>query len=126
MQEQVNELTEACLDVDCDMVHMMRDLTDAMDHVSVGGLAGLSAGGQMAGVSVGVGWSGRSDRGISKGKGKEKEWPEAEGDAGDMTMLGDGKGWGDDGGDDWSGRGGDGCSGGSDDDDDAPVVEYIG
>ena len=75
---------------------------------------------------MGVGWSGRSDRGISKGKGKEKEQSEVEGDAGDMTMPGDGENWGDDGGDDWSSRGGGRCGGGSDDNDDAPLVEYIG
>ena len=55
------------------MVYTMRDLADAMDRTSRGGSAGLSAGGQTAGVSVGVGWLGRFDRGISKGKGKEKE-----------------------------------------------------
>ena len=80
----------------------------------------------MAGVSVGVGWSGRSDRGVSKGKGKEKEQSEVGEDAGDMVTPGDGKNWGDDGGDDWSGRGGGGCGSSGDDDDDAPLVEYIG
>ncbi len=127
MQEQANELTEACLNVDRNMVHTMCNLADTMDHVSMGGSAGSSAGGWMAGVSVGVGWLGGSDRGIcSKGKGKEKEQSEVEGDAGDMTMLGDSKNWGDDGGDDWSSGGGSGHGGGSDDDDDAPLVEYIG
>src|SRR5258708_9253037 len=124
--EWVNELTEACLNMHHNMVHAMHDFADTMDCASVGGSAGLSAGGQMAGVSVGMGWLGRSDRGISKGKGKEKEWSEVEGDAGNMTTLGDGKNWGDDGGDDWSGRGGSGRGGGSDDDDNAPLVEYIG
>src|SRR5258708_13961977 len=74
VQEWANKLAEACLDVDCDMVHAMCNLADTMDHMSMGGSAGSSAGGRMAGVSVGVGWLGRSDRGISKGKGKEKEW----------------------------------------------------
>src|SRR5258708_18160390 len=69
--EQVNELAEAHLDMDCDMVYAMCDLADAMDRMSVGGSAGSSAGGWTAGVSVGVGWSGGSDRGVSKGKGKE-------------------------------------------------------
>ncbi len=89
MWEQANELTEVHLDMDCNMVHAMCDLTDAMDHVSVGGSAGLSTGGWVAGVSMGVGWLGGSDRGISKGKGKEKEQSEAEGDAGchGMTSL---------------------------------------
>ncbi len=114
MQEWANQLAEAHLEVDHDMVHAMHDLTDAMDHVSMGDSAGSSTGGWAAGVSVGVGWSGGSEWGISKGKGKGKEWSEAEGDAGDMMMPGDGKGWGDDDG------------GGSDDNDDAPVVEYIG
>src|SRR5258708_20226936 len=123
VQEWANELTEAHLDMDHDMVHMMHNLTDAMDHMSMGGLAGLSTGGQVAGVSMGVCWLGGSDRGISKGKGKEKEWSE-EGDAGNMMMPGDSKGWGDDGGDDWSSGGGNGCGSGGDDDDDAPVVEY--
>src|SRR5258708_12373661 len=104
--------------MDLNMVHMMCDLTDTMDHVSMGGSAGLSTGGWAAGVSMGVGWLGRSDRGVSKGKGKEKEGSEAEGDAGDMMMLGDGEGWGDDGGDHWSGRVGVGCGVGSDDSDD--------
>src|SRR5258708_25070330 len=121
--EQVNKLTEVHLNMDCAMVHMMCDLADAMDCTSMGGSAGLSDGGWMAGVSVGVGWSGRSDRGVSKGKGKEKEQSEVEGDAGDMMMLGDGENWADDGGDDWSGRGGGGHSSGSDDDDDAPLVK---
>ena len=73
-----------------------------------------------------VGWSGRSDRGISKGKGKEKEQSEVEGDVGNTTTPGDSENWGDDGGDNWSGGGGSGCSSSSDDDDDAPLVEYIG
>ena len=92
----------------------------------MGGSAGSSAGGQTAGVSVGVGWLGRSDGGISKGKGKERERSEVGGDAGDTTMLGDSENWGDDGGDDWSSGGGSGRGGSSDDDDDAPLVEYIG
>ena len=80
----------------------------------------------MAGVSVGVGWSGGSDGGISKGKGKEREQSEVGGDAGNMMMLGDSKNWGDDGGDDWSSGGGGGHSGSGDDNDNAPLVEYIG
>ncbi len=124
--EWANELTEARLDVDRNMVYAMRDLADTMDRTSVGGSAGLSAGGRMAGVSVGVGWLGGSDGGVSKGKGKERERSEVGGDAGDMMTLGDGENWGDDGGDNWSGGGGSGCSGGSDYNDDAPLVEYIG
>src|SRR5258708_39830143 len=125
--EQANELAEVHLNMDHDMVHMMCDLADATDCVSMGGSAGLSAGGWTAGVSVDVGWSGGSDRGISKGKGKEKEWSEVEGDAGNTTTLGDGENWGDDGGDDYSSRGGGGRSSSSgDDDDDAPLVKYIG
>src|SRR6266436_4115485 len=104
--EWANELAEAHLNMDHNMVYAMCDLADTMDHVSMGGSAGLSAGGWMAGVSVGVGWLGGSDRGISKGKGKEKEQSEVEGDAGDRMTLGDSKNWGDDGGDDWSGGGG--------------------
>src|SRR6266436_4411323 len=82
VREQANELTEVHLDVDCDMVYAMCDLADTMDCTSMGGSAGSSAGGQMAGVSVGVGWLGRSDGGVSKGKGKGKgkEWSEVEGD----------------------------------------------
>src|SRR5258708_23621905 len=125
VREQANELTEACLDVDHNMVYTMCDLADAMDRTSVGGSAGSSTGGWMAGVSVGVGWSGGSDRGVSKGKGKERERSEVGGDAGGTTTLGDGEDWGDDGGDDWSGRGGSGCGSSGDDNDDAPLVEYM-
>ena len=121
VQEWVNKLAEAHLEVDCDMVHVMCDLTDTMDHTRMGGSVGSSTGGWVAGVSVGVGWSGRSEGGISKGKGKGKEQSEVEGDAGNTMMAGDGGGD-----DDLSGGGGNGCSSGSDDDDDAPVVEYMG
>ena len=79
MWEQANKLTEVCLNVDHDMVYVMHNLADAMDCMSMGGSAGLSTGGWMAGVSVGVGWLGGSDRGVSKGKGKEKEQSEVGG-----------------------------------------------
>ena len=48
------------------------------------------------------------------------------GDAGDTTMPGDSKNWGDDGGDDWSSGGGGGRGSSGDDNDNAPLVEYIG
>ena len=69
--EWVNELAEVCLEVDCDMVCTMCDLTHAMGHVNVGVLsvAGVGA----PGVSVGVGWSGEREEGTSKEKGKGKE-----------------------------------------------------
>src|SRR5258706_15364942 len=39
VQEQVNELAEACLEVDCDMVCAMCDLTHAMGRTNVGVLS---------------------------------------------------------------------------------------
>src|SRR5258708_3819815 len=70
VQEWANDLTEACLKVDHDVVHTMHDLTNAMGHASVGGLAGSGTGGWAAGVSMGVGWSGECEGGASKGKGR--------------------------------------------------------
>src|SRR5258708_17228695 len=69
--EWVNELTEACLEVDCNMVCAMHDLTCAMGHVNVGVLSVVGAG--VPGVSMGVGWLGECEEGASKGKGKGKE-----------------------------------------------------
>src|SRR5258708_3584132 len=104
VQEWANELTEACLEVDCDMVCTMCDLTHAMGHVNVGVLSVAGAG--APGVSVGVGWSGECEEGASKEKGKGKERAEDEGE-------GAGEGWG--GSDDWTEGGGerhdDGCGG---------------
>ena len=60
-----------------------------------------------------------------RGRGRRRSNLKWGGDAGDMTMLGDGENW-DDGGDNWSGRGGSGCGSSSEDDDNAPLVEYIG
>ena len=39
VQEQANELAEVCLEVDCDMVCTMCDLTHAMGHTNVGVLS---------------------------------------------------------------------------------------
>src|SRR5260221_4379 len=88
VREQANELAEACLEVDRDMVCAMCDLTCAMGHANVGVLsvAGVGA----PGVSVGVGWSGECEEGASKEKGKGKERAVV-GDEGE----GAGEGWGD-------------------------------
>ena len=61
--EWANELTEAHLEVDCNMVCAMHDLTCAMGHMNVGVL--LVAGAGAPGVSVGVGWSGECEEGAS-------------------------------------------------------------
>src|SRR5258708_4982623 len=53
VQEQANELAEAHLEVDHDMVCAMRDLTCAMGRANMGVL--LVAGAGVPGVSVGVG-----------------------------------------------------------------------
>src|SRR5260221_7108281 len=71
VREQANELAEARLEVDCDMVCTMRDLTCAMGHTNMGVLLVVGAG--APGVSVGVGWSGEHEEGASKEKGKGKE-----------------------------------------------------
>src|SRR5258708_31769401 len=117
VREWANELAEARLEVDHDMVCAMRDLTHAMGHANVGVL--LVAGVGVPGVSVGVGWSGEHEEGTSKekGKGKERAVAEDEGEG----VEGVGEGWG--GSDDWSEGGGDRQGGGIDesgwDDDDA-------
>src|SRR5258708_7790708 len=69
--EQVNELTEAHLEVDHNMVCAMCNLTHAMGRANVGILSVVGAG--APGVSVGVGWSGEHEEGASKEKGKGKE-----------------------------------------------------
>src|SRR5258708_4447374 len=69
--ERANELTEAHLEVDHDMVCTMRDLTCTMGHTNVGILSVAGAG--APGVSMGVGWSGEHEEGTSKEKGKGKE-----------------------------------------------------
>src|SRR5258708_6926637 len=112
--EQVNELTEAHLEVDCDMVCTMHDLTCTMGCTNMGVLSVAGAG--VPGVSVGVGWSGECEEGASKEKGKGKERAVAE-DEGEGAE-GAGEGWGDRHND---GRDEDGC-----DDDDAPTMGYIG
>src|SRR5258707_14469894 len=123
VQEQANELAEARLEVDRNMVCAMRDLTHAMGCANVGVLLVVGAG--VPGVSVGVGWSGECEEGASKEKGKGKERAVAE-DEGEGAE-GAGEGWG--GSDDWTEGGGDRHDDGSDEDgcdDDAPTVEYIG
>ena len=118
--EWANELTEAHLEVDHDMVCTMHDLTSTMGHTNVGVLSVAGAG--APGVSVGVGWSGEHEEGASKEKGKGKERAEAEDEG-----AGEGGGWG--GSDGWTEGGGDRHSdGGGEDgcDDDTPDVEYIG
>src|SRR5260221_13367230 len=62
--EQANELAEACLEVDHDMVCAMRDLTCAMGRANMGVLSVVGVG--APGVSVGVGWSGEREEGTSK------------------------------------------------------------
>src|SRR5260221_1552051 len=123
VREQANELAEACLEVDHDMVCAMCNLTHAMGCMNVGVLSVVGVG--VPGVSVGVGWSGEHEEGASKEKGKGKERAVAE-DEGEGAE-GAGEGWG--GSDDWTEGGGDRHDGGSDEDgcdDDAPTVEYIG
>ncbi len=123
VRERANELAEAHLEVDRDMVCTMRDLTCAMGRANVGVL--LVAGVGAPGVSMGVGWSGEHEEGASKekGKGKERAVVEDEGEGAE----GAGEGWG--GSDDWTEGGGDRHDDGSDEDgcdDDAPTMEYIG
>src|SRR5258708_874417 len=69
--EQVNELAEAHLEADCNMVCTMHNLTCTMGCVNVGVLSVTGAG--VPGVSVGVGWSGEHEEGTSKEKRKGKE-----------------------------------------------------
>src|SRR5258707_3170225 len=68
VREWANELAEAHLEVDHDMVCAMCDLTCAMGRVNVGVLSVAGAG--APGVSVGVGWSGGRGGGASKEKGE--------------------------------------------------------
>src|SRR5258708_15658110 len=81
--ERANELAEACLEVDRDMVCTMRDLAHAMGCVNVGVLSVVGAG--VPGGSVGVGWSGEREEGASKekGKGEERAVAEDEGEGGE-------------------------------------------
>src|SRR5258708_2179326 len=122
--ERANELAEAHLEVDHDMVCTMRDLTRAMGRANMGVLSVAGAGGP--GGSMGVGWLGGRGGGTFKEKGEGEE----RGGAGDWGEGGGGggEGWG--GWEEWTEGGGgrdddggdeDGC-----DDDDAPTVEYIG
>ena len=71
VQEWANELAEVHLEVDCDMVCTMCDLTCTMGHANVGILSVVGAG--VPGVSMGVGWLGEHEEGTSKEKGKGKE-----------------------------------------------------
>src|SRR6266436_2894396 len=91
LTEWANELTEAHLEVDHDMVCAMHDLTHAMGCMNVGVLLVVGVG--APGVSVGVGWLGEHEEGTSKEKGKGKE-----------RAVGEGGGWG--GLDDWTEGGG--------------------
>src|SRR5258708_3096918 len=122
--EWVNELAEACLKVDCDMVCTMHDLAHAMGCTNVGVLSVAGAG--APGGAWGVGWSAKHEEGGSKGKGKGKERGGVEDEG-----VGEGRGWGGYGGgsDGWTeGRGDRHDDGGDEDgcDDGAPVMEYIG
>src|SRR5258708_22651693 len=78
VEEWANEVAEARLEVDHDMVCAMHDLSHAMGRANVGVLsvAGVGA----PGVSMGVGWSGEHEEGASKEKGKGKERAEDEGE----------------------------------------------
>src|SRR5258708_3196866 len=69
--EQANELAEACLEVDCNMVCTMCDLTHTMGCTNMGVLSVV--GGGVPGVSVGVGLSSEGEEGTSNGKGEGKE-----------------------------------------------------
>src|SRR5258708_5826281 len=97
VREQANELAEAHLEVDRNMVCTMHDLTCAMGHVNMGILSVAGAGGP--GVSMGVGWSGEHEEGASKEKGKGKERAVVD-DEGEAEGVGEGRGWG--GSDDWT------------------------
>ena len=77
MQEQANELAEARLKVDRDMVHAMCELTNALSRVRVEGPMGVSPGEQVGEGSWGVGWPGV---GLRASKGKGKEWAVEEGE----------------------------------------------
>src|SRR5260221_7046666 len=101
VREWANELAEARLEVDRDMVCTMHDLTHAMGRANVGVLLVVGAG--APGVSMGVGWSGEREEGASKekGKGKERAVVEDEGEG----VEGAGEGWG--GLDNWAEGGGD-------------------
>src|SRR5258707_3977323 len=68
VRERVNELAEAHLEVDHNMVCTMHDLTHAMGRTNMGVLSVAGAG--VPGVSMGVGWSGEHEEGASKEKGK--------------------------------------------------------
>src|SRR5258707_12483545 len=68
VREWANELAEARLEVDRDMVCAMHDLTRAMGRTNVGVLSVAGAG--APGGSVGVGWSGGRGGGASKEKGE--------------------------------------------------------
>src|SRR6266436_3696404 len=123
--EQANELAEVHIEVDCDMVCTMRNLTHAMGHTIMGILSVVGAG--VPGVSVGVGWSGECEEGASKEKGKGKERAVVDDEGEGAEGVGEGRGWG--GLDDWTEGGGDRHDDGSDEDgcdDDGPTVEYIG
>src|SRR5258708_10736098 len=87
VQEQANELTEARLKVDHEMVIAMQNLTDAMGCLGVGS----STCSGMGGCSVGVDWPGeREETGaLDKGKGRAVE----EGDIADGDRMDDGGGW---------------------------------
>src|SRR5258706_15255083 len=123
--EWVNELAEVCLEVDCDMVCTMHDLTCAMGRVNMGVLSVVGVG--VPGVSMGVGWLGECEEGASKEKGKGKERSVADDEGEGAEGAGEGGGWG--GSDDWTEGGGDRHNDGSDEDgcdDDGPTMEYIG
>ena len=82
VQEWANELTEAHLEVNCEMVITMWNLTDAMGHSGMGS----STCSGMGGVSVGMDWPGECEGtgALDKGKGQAVE----EGDIadGDRTV----------------------------------------
>ena len=112
VRERANELAEACLEVDCNMVITMRNLMDAMGHSGVGSLTCSGTGG----VSVGVDWPGEHEEtgALDKGKG----WAVEEGDIADGDRMDDGSRWD-------AGEGeGEGERGGEDDGD-GPAVEYL-
>ena len=87
VQEWVNELAEAHLEVDHKMVIAMQNLTDAMGCLGVGSLTCSGTGG----VSVGMDWPGECEgtSALDKGKGRAVE----EGDIVDGDRVDDGGGW---------------------------------
>ena len=92
MQEWVNDLAEVHLDVDCNMVCTMHNLTHAMSCTNVGVLS--VAGARVPGVSMGVGWLGEHEEGTSKEKGKGKERAVVDDEeGGDVEGVGGGGGW---------------------------------